>query len=144
MARLTLALPAETSRWVVAHGDLINSASHPQTIAAVVKERQTLHRMELRRVPLTESEADCLAEILGGTWLGSGYGALVLGEVLDAIGIAGPGSYGAKHGVDEDVLIDKVRGIGPSCDLALREAFARWWATDPGDRDYTAVGLRIV
>ncbi|MFT4128116.1 MAG: hypothetical protein QM662_18040 [Gordonia sp. (in: high G+C Gram-positive bacteria)] len=100
--------------------------------------------------PLTAGEADALAEITGGSLLVPGVGAVLIGEVLDAIDIAGedgPSSYAAHHGIDTDRLVAKLRGIGPSADLALRCAFARWWALPPERRDtdgYRAVGLRIV
>jgi hypothetical protein len=43
------------------------------------------------------------------------------------------GGYKAdKHGIGHDQLLAKLRGIGPSADLALRIAIARWWALDEG------------
>lgn len=130
--------------------DEIQELTSTPGLGAAVVTMLTLHlellHLELRRIPLTRNEADTLAAITGGPTLTAGVGAILIGEVLDAIDIAGngPSSIAAHHDVDTDALVDKLRGIGPSADLALRLAFARWWAMPEDDRDYPAAGLRIV
>ena len=48
-------------------------------------------------------------------------------------------------GIDEDDLVEVLRGIGPTADLALRDALSRWWATggEPTGEGFAAVGLRV-
>ena len=126
--------------------DLTNSPGLGPTIALMLSMHVDLMRAEARRVPLTEGQASALAEIVGGPLVTPGVGALLIGEVMDAFDLAAGSvsSYGAHHGIDEAALLTKLRGIGPSADLALRFALARWWAMPAEDRDYRAAGLRIV
>lgn len=125
---------------------LTHSAGLGPTIALMLSMHVDLMRLELRRVPLTSREAEVLAAIIGGPLVTPGVGSLLIGEVIDAFDIAGTGgsSYGSQFGVDEDRLVAKLRGIGPSADLALRLALATWWSLPDTDRDFTAVGLRII
>ncbi len=150
--RLTVSLPGQRVRdRLDEYGRLIGSPGYAPTLLRILDERDALMAGELRRVPLTEREADVLASILNGVFLGvgisgPGIGAgILIGEVLDAFEIARQHGtpYGEQFGIDEDALLGKLRGIGPTADLALREAFARWWS-DSEDRDYASVGLRII
>lgn len=107
--------------------------------------------MELRRVRFTLAEAICLADVLNGSTIDATVGQLLLAEVYDAFRLAretplpGESSYGTKHGIDEQRLIDVIAALGPAADHALRDAFSRWWATDSdvSVEGFRAVGLNV-
>ena len=126
--------------------EALDLAGAGPTISAMLDHHIELMRLEAGRITFTLAEADTLAAIVGGPLLAGGVGPRLLAEVLDAFDVAGSGlsSYGRQFGIDEDRLVGKLRGIGPSADLALRIAFATWWSLPDEDRDYTLVGLRIV
>jgi hypothetical protein len=147
LPRITVTPPStEVRDWIDEIAGLSFQAP-AAAVGAMLGAMRDLMRMELRRVPLTEHEADCIADILNSSAvsLGPVLGPIVYAEVSDAFHLAGDGvsSYGAKHNINQDALLAKLRGIGPSADLALRLAFARWWAMPDGQRDYRAVWLDV-
>ncbi|MBS4730520.1 hypothetical protein MSM1_20075 [Mycobacterium sp. SM1] len=137
---VTIAEPVR--RWLEEIAELLMQppASAASNLLAAMRD---LMRLELRRIPLREQEADCLADILNSSITTAVLGPITYAEVSDAFRCAGDGvsSYGAKHGIDEEALLKKLKDIGPAADLALRLAFARWWAMSPDKRDYRAVGI---
>ncbi|KAA1249864.1 hypothetical protein F0Q45_12730 [Mycobacterium simiae] len=147
LPRLSVTPPSEeVLSWIEEVAALTYQAPAAAT-GALLAAMHDLGRSELRRIQLTEHEADCLADVLNGSVIALGpiLGPIVYAEVSDAFHLAGDGisSYGAKHDIDQDALLAKLRGIGPSADLALRLAFARWWNMPDRKRDYRAVGLNI-
>lgn len=109
---------------------------------------------ELRTVILTLAEARCLAGILKGhrpspspvsTSIGRCYA-----EADQAFRIAREAVASSPAGkwwsVDEDVLLGKLRRLGPAADLALEDAIAHWHdrrfeATADG---FGEAGLRVI
>jgi hypothetical protein len=139
LRRLQVTPPSQEVRdWIDEVARLTLSPSPASTVSSLLSAMRDLMRLELRRVPLSEREADCLADILGGSivTIGPLLGPILYAEVANAFQLAGDGvsSYGAHHGIDQDALLAKLRGIGPSADLALRLAFARWWSMADGER----------
>lgn len=148
LPRLSVTPPSQGVRtWLDEIADL---TCHPVATAAgaLLGAMRELMRMELRRIALTEREANCLADILNGSNIAAGLvlGPIVYAEVSDAFHLAGDdefSSYAAKHDIDQDKLLAKLRGMGPTADLALRLAVARWWAM-PEPRDYVTAGINII
>lgn len=119
---------------------------------------------ELSRIRLTLAQASCVADVMNGSVLDASLGAslgLVYAECYDAFRLARevrPGvmsdisSYGAKWGPEgcdaakwEQDLLDVLGALGPVADHALRDAIARWWATDgdPTAEGFAGVGMRV-
>lgn len=125
--------------------------------------RRSMLTDELRRIPLTETEADLLASIIGNDFeLGVAVGGLrTFAQVSEAFDLAHqtPGaisSYAHQFGIDENGLLTKLRRLGPSADLALRIALAQSWdhqrtdTTEASDgpldpaQAYRTAGLTII
>lgn len=92
---------------------------------------------ELARVRLTLAQARCLADVAGGPLIRPGIGdpmGRMFAACYAAFKLARSGrggdvsSYGAKHGIDEQALLDVLAGLGPAADHALEDALSRWWA----------------
>ena len=105
---------------------------------------------ELRRIRLTGAELACVADVAAGSLLQpavSLHAGTVYAQCYDAFRLtreydpAGISSYGAKHGIDEQDLLDRLGALGPAADHALADAISRWWA---GDLDATAEGFAAV
>jgi hypothetical protein len=147
LPRISITPPSELVRdWIDEVAELI---CQPTATAAgsMLAAMRDLMRLELRRLPLTEDEANCVADVLSGTNITTGpvLGQIVWAEVSEAFHIAGNGasSYGTKHSINQGTLLGKLRDLGPTADLALRLAVARWWAMDE-PRDHQQAGLNIV
>ena len=108
----------------------------------------------LRRIPLTHAEASCLAGILKGHRPRRGPISASIGvcyaECEQAFRLAqevtDQALAGKWWGVSEEVLLSKLRRLGPAADLALEDAIARWHdghfeATTEG---FERAGLRII
>lgn len=132
-------------------------SQHEQARTELELWREVL-AVELRRIPLTVAEASCLADVLNGSLISGPAVALSIGLVAAAVEDAfrltreddptggAVSSYGAKHGIDEELLLGKLRRLGPAADHALADAIARWWAQPDPDataEGFRAVGLRI-
>lgn len=119
--------------------------------------------LEAKRIAFTEAEAGVLCEVIQNDFtLNTGFlGPRILANLADAFYLArqqggGLSSYAEQFGIDEDVLLEKLRGLGPLPDLALRITIAKWWdlqsaydETDDGeqisDREaYLAAGFTII
>jgi len=146
-------LDGETAAWLAGRADRMSTGSHHQQARTELGLWRTVLGAELRRIRLTLPQARCVADVLHGTLtnpaVASGAG-LAYAECYDAFRIAratpGGESYGAKHGVDEQELLDYLATLGPAADHALRDAIARWWAQpDPGDspEGFAAAGLQV-
>ncbi len=109
---------------------------------------------ELRRILLTLAEASCLASILKGHKPTRGPVSASIGtcyaEADQAFRLTREvterGATGKWWGISEDVLLAKLRRLGPAADRALEDAFARWHerhyeATPEG---FERAGLRII
>ena len=110
---------------------------------------------ELRRILLTLAEASCLAAILKGHKPTRGPVSASIGtcyaEADQAFRLAGEIADEApaalwRRDISEDVLLGKLRRLGPAADRALEDALARWHerhyeATPAG---FERAGLRII
>ena len=108
---------------------------------------RSVQRLELASVPLTIAELLLIADVLNGSIVATGFGSVTAHEAADATG-ADPGSYGAKWGVDEAALVDKLARLGPTADYALRQAVADFWdrpGADSGDPAmWAGLGFTVV
>ena len=108
---------------------------------------RSVQRLELAAVPLTIAELLLIADVLNGSFVATGFGSVTAHEAADATG-ADPGSYGAKWGVDEAALVDKLARLGPTADYALRQAVADFWdrpGADSGDPAmWAGLGFTVV
>jgi hypothetical protein len=75
---------------------------------------------------------------------GFGLGPIAYIEAAYAFGCNhGEDSYGTVYGVDQEVLLTKLRSLGPTADLALRLACAQMGTVWPIERrDYGTVGIK--
>lgn len=146
--RMTAQVPPDLVDWLESRAArAMTGESVPLRLVSEVRLLRGLLASELNRVPLTVPEASCLADVVGGDMMQPGWGSILLAEVWDAFAAApGVSSYSAKWGVSQDALIARLRGIGPTADLALRDALSAWWAADgePTAAGFTAAGLRII
>ena len=152
--RICITLSDPMRAWIEDLTQLMYKPAPASTAAGLLTMLAGAMELELKRFPLTENEANCLADVLGGSIVTTGpvLGSIVLHEAMDAFRIGHEflfnsdmdiSSYGTKHRIDEDVLLDKLRRLSPIGDLALRLAIARWWKSDE-PRDYGNAGLTIV
>jgi hypothetical protein len=102
----------------------------------------TALQAELRRMRFTVAELNCIAYAMNNALIQPGIAITVpaaFAELSDAFTIArendpaGISSYGAKWGIDEEMLLAKVRALGPTADHALHDAVSRWWESQPDD-----------
>lgn len=157
--RLAVALAESTRSWV---DQVAVWTSQPPaaTAASLIDTLAGLLRAELRRIPLTVAEADALSQILNNT---SGVDLTVTPlrvfvEASEAFDLAhqipgGQSAYSTAFHIDENTLLEKLRRLGPTADLALRLALAQVRQQNSGhppgsaeavaDR-YRAVGLYII
>ena len=98
---------------------------------------QSVLAAELARIRLTLPQAAAIADVLGGPQMTAGISpgiGRVFAQCHEAFTLArsGPagdyGSYGRKHGFNEDDLLRYLGSLGPAADHALADAFSRWWA----------------
>jgi len=129
--RLAVALTEDTRNWVERIATWTDDPP-AATAATLLSAMSHLLTDELRRIPLTEIEADVLASIIGNDFqLGVAVGGLrTFAQVSEAFDLAhqNPGgllAYAQRFGVDENDLLIRLRRLGPSADLALRIALAQ-------------------
>lgn len=156
--RLAVALPDSTRSWV---DQVAVWTSQPPaaTAASLIDILADLLRVELRRVPFSVAEADAISHILGNDPRPdlTVSPMRVFVEASQAFDLAhqipgGQSSYAALFGIDENALLEKLRRLGPSADLALRLAIAqtRQRAETTGAHDvaasdrYRTAGINIV
>ena len=153
--RIVFRADTDLLAWLEGRADRTHAFPSPSLQAkAELDLWRTVLQMELRRFPLTLAEASCLADVLNGhlpsPGVSSGIG-IVYAECADAFALArntplpGESSYAAKWGIEEKDLLERLERLGPAADMALSDAFARWWAADhePTPEGFTAVGLRV-
>lgn len=157
--RLAVALPEPTRCWV---DQVAVWTSQPPaaTAASLIEILADLLRIELRRVPLSVAEADAVSHILGNAPRPdlTVSPMRVFVEASEAFDVAhqiagGQSSYAATFGIDENSLLEKLRRLTPTADLALRLALAHSSQqgsekTEPdnagaADR-YRAIGITII
>ncbi|MFI9186881.1 hypothetical protein ACIGXG_32205 [Streptomyces goshikiensis] len=109
---------------------------------------------ELRRIRLTVDQANCLADVMNGTTMDAalaGSAGIVFYSAADAFQLVhespfpGESTYGAKWGIDEEALLNYLRGLGPTADHSLHDAISRWWElkADPTVEGWARVGLTV-
>ena len=99
-------------------------------LAAVIASLES----EAKRIAFTEAEAGVLCAVIQNDFtLNTGFiGPRIVANLADAFYLARQqggelSSYAGQFGIDEDALLEKLRGLGPLPDLALRIAIAKWW-----------------
>jgi hypothetical protein len=182
---LLVRTPKDVRSWIGRFAE--ETFQYPQDAAGMLLGAMyDLMAVELRQMPLTVREADCLTDLLGGGGLRSGRGWLEIirrraaagefdvDDVWDALKIDGADdlgavkprldlgpvayvaaahafgcnqgeySYGTVYGVNQEALLTKLRGLGPTADLALRFACMQMATVWPKEqRDYRKVGINI-
>ena len=137
--RLAVALAEDTRTWVER---IANWTDDPPAATAATLLSAMSHMLtdELRRIPLTVTEVDVLASIIGNDFqTGVAVGGLrTFAQVSEAFDLAhqnpgGLSSYAHRFGVDENDLLTRLRRLGPSADLALRIALAQSWDYQTSD-----------
>lgn len=157
--RLAVALPESTRSWV---DQVAVCTSQPPaaTAASLIDTLAGLLRAELRRIPLRVAEAAALSQVLNST---TGVDLAVIPmrlfvEASEAFDLAhqipgGQAAYGTVFDIDENNLLEKLRRLGPTSDLALRLALAQVRqqnvksppkTTEAFADHYRAVGLTII
>ena len=157
--RLAVALPDSARSWV---DQVAVWMSQPPaaTAASLIEILADLLRIELRRVPLSVAEADAVSHILGNAPRPdlTVSSMRVFVEASEAFDVAhqiagGQSSYAATFGIDENSLLEKLRRLTPTADLALRLALAQGRQqqskkTGPDNADaadhYRATGITII
>ncbi len=156
--RLAVALPDSTRSWV---DQVAVWMSQPPaaTAASLIDILADLLRIELRRVPLSIAEADAVSNILGNAprpdlTVSAMRVFVEASEAFDvAHQISSQASYAAIFGIDENSLLEKLRRLTPTADLALRLALAQGRQqqskkTGPDNADaadhYRATGITII
>lgn len=91
---------------------------------------------ELRRVTLTPAEAALLVDLLRSTHIDdetwpAQAATLLAAELADSA----PDGTAARHGVDLDALIAKIRAWGPAQALAVIDAVERFWSDHSEDKE---------
>lgn len=136
--------------WVQQRADA--SALGFPAVAHELAQAREVYAAELRSHAFTVPELCLVADVLNGTMPTPGVGAgTVAWSVEDACQDARsgplPSPYGERWGVDEDVLVGKLRALGPAADLAVRFAVARFWASpdvDAADAEvWRALGFAV-
>jgi hypothetical protein len=122
------------------------SSRHIQA-SADVDTLQALIAAELRRIPLSVSEALFLADLVDGRQPAPGTAMLYV-EGRHALGVARADMAvpGAQSGqADIAALLGKLERLGPAADFALCDALASWKARDlkPTAEGFAQAGLRI-
>jgi hypothetical protein len=154
--RIQTRISDELADWLADRDERMHTGTvHIQARTELDMWRMAL-RGELRRIRLTVSQANCIADVLNTPLLSPAIAAsvpLVYYDCADAFDLARaspiPGdesSYGAKWGIDEAALLDYLRRLGPVADHALHDAVSRWWHIDaePTVDGWAAVGLTVV
>ena len=116
-------------------------ASVPKQIALELDVWRELLAAELASTSWTLGEIGCIANVLTlpppGTLLWA-----VLADAFAGV----HGAYGQKWGVDEDGLVERARGLGPTACHALTSAVHAWrraGATHTPD-GWANVGVRVI
>lgn len=123
----------------------------PSLAALVREDLETFHaalRAELARIPMTVDTARTLAGIVPARADQQVAGPLLIGLLVDERAAAARRgeNWDSDHGIDGDKLVDTLAALGPTADLALRDALLRWHQTEgasPTAASFTACGLRI-
>lgn len=154
--RINYRLEDDDLQWLLSRTERMHQPSqHVAGRVELLMWRMVL-RGELGRIRLTTAQARCLADVYAGSALDAAVGTplgLVYAEAYDAFRLARRhggevSSYGRKHGIDEQALLDLLADLGPAADAALRDALNRWWQdsdTHTGDADsFRRVGIAII
>lgn len=121
--------------------------AEPNPIATSTAALESVMAAELRRVPLSTGEANLIAMAVGQPLLSTAVGSgMIAAEVADFA--AGLDMAIADLGLtssDVEALVARLWSLGPAADLALRDAFSRWWVGqgDSTASGFAAVGLRV-
>ena len=144
--RLAVALTDDTRNWVERIATWTDDPP-AATAATLLSAMSHMLTDELRRIPLTVSEVDVLASVIGNDFqTGVAVGGLrTFAQVSEAFDLAhqtpgGLSSYAYQFGIDENDLLTRLRRLGPSADLALRIALAQSWDYQTSDTTDAGAG----
>jgi hypothetical protein len=167
--RVQVRVSPDLAAWLASRAERVTPpvSPHEQARTELALWRGALEA-ELRRLPpLTVAQASCIADAIGGPHLTPGIataGGMLYHQVFDAFLLArrcgDVSSFGAKHAVREQEVLDYLEALSPVADHALADAFSRWWAdvvpreSQPGDEEmgswradsaegFAAAGLRV-
>jgi len=149
-ARVQVRISDDTATWLADRTERMHGGSHHRQAKTELDLWRACLTAELRRIPLTLGEANCLADVLNATLLNTAVSVafpLAYAECAGAFRYAtGLSSYGAKWSINEMEFLEKLRGLGPTTEHALRDAVSRWWATgvEPTVMGWAQVGLNVI
>jgi hypothetical protein len=163
--RIQVKIPADLRDWLNRRAQLMlfagrsfGDASYNQQARSDLLLLRDLLAAELERIPLTLWEAQAIADVAKGSllqpYIGAGIGLAYASceedfrYAREEGPVPGYSSYGRKWGIDEEVLLAKLRALGPAADAALRAAIAAWWDRDETSEDtdeqaFRSLGLRL-
>lgn len=138
-------IPQEMKDWLEDRANRFNSGSPALQAREELNLLKSLLAQELRRIPLTVDEASCLVDVMNSTMLDNATGSFISWELSEVFQFEA-GIYATKWKIDEASLLEKMRGLCPTADHALRDAISRWWSLglEPNKKDFEKVGMRIV
>jgi hypothetical protein len=147
--RIQVRVGTKTAEWLTDRAKRMHGASPDRQARDELGLWQDALDAELRRMRFAVAELNCVADVLNGTLLQPGVALsvpVVYADASDAFSFAPPpSSYGEKWEIDEQSLLEKLRGLGPTADHALHDAVSRWWdqGCQPTAEGWAAVGLRV-
>lgn len=138
-------LPIDLIEWMTTraerHAEPVAVAS--QVVAELSTWREHL-RVELASTIWPLGEINLIADVCNGVLIGRGVDRSITWDVTEALD-QHPGSYGAKHGADEDALRARLERLGPTANHALAHAVDSWCKQhlEPTADGWAKVGVRV-
>ena len=149
--RIAIRIDPQLHDWLSQRQQRFYSPSASKQADSDLSMLRGLLELEAQAVPLTVSECSALAETAAGTVIDATLGQTLAVDLMEAMHHASAAPAGlpahpdntvaARHGINEDELLAKLRGLTVTQDLAVRDALSRWWAADG---EVTAEGFRQV
>lgn len=144
--KLGISIPDERAEWL---DSWKTRTMEPNPVSTAVRALEKVLAAELQRVPLETAEAILIAHAVGQPLLNMSIGSgMLAAQVADfAAGLDAAGLDDLGVPLDAvDRLTARLMACGPTADLALRDAFSRWWTADGAEADaegFAAFGLRV-
>ncbi|MFJ5635083.1 hypothetical protein ACIQF5_20900 [Streptomyces goshikiensis] len=152
--RISTRLSGDVAAWLEDRTDRMMTGSKDIQARIELGVWRNALMAELRRIRLTIDQANCLADVMNGTIMDAalaGSTGIVFYNASDAFQLVhespfpGESTYGTKWGIDEEPLLQYLRGLGPTADHALHDAISRWRTleADPTVEGWARVGLTV-